>query len=169
MTSAASPLRPGALGTQARAFEEEADESRAWSGENSPDDEGLVSTSPTGKMAPGSGRATVTPRDPADPFITHCPLEVALSESPSRGRGSVTNMAERSTDSRVPLFSGLGYRKRWGGAGEPSPFSLRPLPETGPLRSTAPAVLLVPGESRIHAAPQPSDLGPIPHSCVSEG
>lgn len=126
MTSAASPLRPGALGTQARAFEEEADESRAWSGENSPDDEGLVSTSPTGKMAPGSGRATVTPRDPADPFITHCPLEVALSESPSRGRGSVTNMAERSTDSRVPLFSGLGYRKRWGGAGEPSPFSLAP-------------------------------------------
>lgn len=57
-----------------------------------------MSTSPTGKMARGSGRATITPRDPADPFITHCPLEVALSESPSRGRGSVTNMAERSTD-----------------------------------------------------------------------
>lgn len=85
MTSAASPLRPGALGTQARAFEEEADESRAWSGENSPDDEGLVSTSPTGKMAPGSGRATVNPQGPCRPFYHPLPAGSGLVRVPLPG------------------------------------------------------------------------------------
>ncbi|XP_014652331.1 PREDICTED: protein lyl-1 [Ceratotherium simum simum] len=48
----------------------------------------------------------------ADPFIIRRPLKVALSASPSRGRGPGTHMAERSSDQSGASFFRAGVAER---------------------------------------------------------
>lgn len=66
-------------------------------------------------MGGGSGRATIASRNPADPLITHRPLEVAFPTSSSQRRGPGTSTWQsRHRTQVVPLFCGLGAQRKVG-------------------------------------------------------
>lgn len=169
MISTVLPLSREAQGTKPRGVQERAGDAQhlLWSELSQ---RGTIEDVPFRGKGLGVCKGDVAPRGPADPFITHRPLEVRVPLPGARsGNEHIRAVIGPKRCLIFPLCG--GHRMKWGEAGEPSFSPAPPHGDSEITRSSTVSAACLAGKRGAESTrwPQPTDPKQVPHDRVSEG